>query len=1260
MQNRDRRRLRRVGYAVLLGLVSYAVVGSGVLAASTTIFVDQANPNCSNSGTGSVTQPFCTISAASAKVVPGVTVQVAAGNYPEKVTVQSGTAAAPVLYTAAPGATVTVGKGQADGFVASGKSYVTINGFTVTSTTSYGIDVSSGSSNVTVSNNDVSYSGTAASGLTKYGIRVTGSGDCVVKGNAVHHNSDTGIAVVGSSSRIQVLGNNTYNNARGYQRAAAGIRVVGSSDNTISGNITHDNEDSGVESYPGATNTLITNNVSYDNGDHGFDNLTTTNQRIIGNTAYHNVTAGINVEGSSTGAVVENNISVDNGIKSPRTHSDIRIEHGSTTGAVVDYNVTWLTTPDTLYIWDSVSYSTLAAFQAASGQGAHEIWKDPKWRNLAARDFHLAAGSPAIDSADSGVAGQPASDVEGTARIDDPATPNTGAGPRAYDDRGAYEFNGVPLDHIVISPATASIAAGGFQTYTVQAFDTKGNSFDATSSSTFTIAPDGSCAANVCTATKSGPHTVTANDQGFTSTASLTVTPGPLDHLALSPSSATIAAGAAQTYTADGRDQYNNSLGDVTSTTTFSISPDGTCTGASCTATTTGAHTVTGTKSGKTGTASLTVTAGALDHLILSPASATLIAGQSQTYTAEGRDQYDNSLGDVTASTTFSIAPDGSCTGASCTATAAGAHTVTGTKNGKTGTASLQVNPAVDHIVISPKSATVSAGSAQAFTAEGFDAANNSLGDVTAFTTFSISPDGVCTGGSCTATTAGPHTVTANDAGKTDSATLTVTAGPLDHLALSPGSATITAGGSQAYTADGRDQYDNSLGDVTASTTFSIGPNGSCTGATCTASTAGTHTVTGTKSGKTGTASLQVNPVTVDHIVVSPSSAAISAGGSQTFTAEGFDAANNSLGDVTSSTTFTIGPNGSCTGNTCTATAAGPHTVTGTDAAKTSTSTLTVNAGPLDHLALSPASSTIAPGGSQAYTAQGRDQYNNSLGDVTGSTTFSIAPDGSCTGASCSATTAGAHTVTGTSGGKTGTASLQVGAAPLDHIVVSPSTATISAGGSQTYTAEGFDASNNSLGDVTAFTTFSISPEGVCTGASCTANAGGPHTVTGNDGGKTSTASLSVSYVKNPGFETGLTGWNTSGSDAGVTLAQTTTTSHSGAASASLTNTSAVAATCLLNDSPNWALTTSAATYTGTVWARADTAGATLNLRFREYAGSTLAGSALTQVQLTTTWQQVSVTFAAAAGDTLDFNAYVTKAAPGPCFYADDAAITSG
>ena len=557
----------------------------------------------------------------------------------------------------------------------------------------------------------------------------------------------------------------------------------------------------------------------YNNGDHGIDNTNhSTGNRIISNTVYKSVTAGINVEGTSTGVTIANNISMDNGIASPRTHSDIRVESGSTAGTTLDYDLLNLSTPDTLVIWNSVAYTTLPALRAASGQEAHGIQADPKFANAAGGNLHLLTGSPAIDSANSGASGQPAQDADDNERVDDPATPNTGAGPRAFDDRGAYEYQAPLVDHMVISPAGPTITAGGSQAFTAQGFDAGGNLIgDVTSTTSFSIAPDGSCTANTCTATMAGPHTITATNGRAVATASLSVIAGALHHLVLSPATGTIASGGSQAYTAQGRDQYNNSLGDVTSTTTFTIAPNGSCTGATCTALQAGAHTVTGTNTGKTGTASLTVTAGTANHILITPSSASLTAGGSQTYTAQS-----------------------------------------------------------------------------------FDAAGNPVANVTRDSRRStVTPDGSCLGAVCTATTAGPHTVTGDDLGMTSSATLTVNPGPLDHLALTPASSSISAGGSQAYSADGRDQYDNSLGDVTSTTTFTIAPNGSCTGAVCTATTAGAHTVTGTKAGKTGTATLNVTSGSIDHLVLSPASATIGSGGSQSYTATAFDSSNNSLGDVT-------------------------------------------------------------------------------------------------------------------------------------------------------------------------------------------------------------------------------------------------------------------------------------------------------------------------------------------------------------------------
>jgi parallel beta-helix repeat protein len=865
-ERRRRIRRRRVRCALaVIAAAAIAVTIADAQAASMMLFVDQANPNCSNTGTGSVTQPFCTISASGGKVGPGMTVQVGAGTYPERVSVKSGAAGAPIVYTAAPGATVTVGAGQANGFVASGKSWVTINGFNITQTTGYGIDISSGSANVTVSNNDVSDSGERTSGSTRYGIRASSATDCVISGNTVHDNSDTGIAVLGSSSRIQVLSNQTFENARGYTRAAAGIRVSTATDNTVAGNITHDNEDSGVESYPGAVNTLIYNNVSYDNGDHGFDNLGTANQRIIANTAYHNVTAGINVEGDSSGAIIKNNISVDNGIKSPRTHSNIRIERGSTGGAVVDSNLVWLTTADVLYVWDSTSYSTLAAFRTASGQGAHDIWADPKWRDLGARDFHLTWASPAVDSADSSASGQPATDLEGVARTDSPFVPNTGLGPRTYDDRGAYELGATDMDVPPTARVTLTPTSGVFP-LNVRA--------DASASTDPDATPIASYRFDFGDGTVVGPQPQATADHPYTS---------------------------AGTYTVQ--------------------------------------------------------------------VSVTDTAGNTGTTTAQETVQDD--------------APP---------------------------TAALTVSPA----------------SGQS-----------------------------------------PLNVTANASASTDPDTTPVAT------------------------------YDFDFGDGTVT-----GPQESPT-AGHTYTTDGTYIVRVTvadTAGNTGSATQQV--------VVGAATAVLS-----------------------------VSPTSGIT----------PVAVT--------------------------ADASASSGSGHSPIAS----YTFDFGD---------------------------GTVIGPQAGATAT---------------------------HTYTTGG---------------TFTVKVT-VKDTLNLTATA-------------TQQVAITRNFVSNAGFETNLTGWNTSGSDSGITLAQVTTASHSGAAAALLTNTASVPATCSLNDSPNWVVTTSAAAYTASLWVRADTPGATLNLRLREYAGSVLAGSAVKQITLTTGWQQVNVSYTPAAGSTLDLNAYVPKAAPGQCFYADDASITNG
>ncbi len=689
-----------------MGLVVAAVAialvpGSLSAATGSVLYVDQANPACSNVGSGTLDQPFCTIGAAAARVAAGETVQVASGTYPERVVVSSsGTSGAPVVFRAAPGASVTL-NGQANGFYISSKNWVSVDGFSVINTTDYGIAVNT-SSHITLANNHVSYSGKPLQGYTKYGIRLNNVSDSLVSGNTVDHNTNAGIGLVSGSTRNQVLDNVSFRNAQGYQRAAAGIHLYAAPANTIAGNVTHDNEDSGINCYPSSNGCVIYNNVAYGNGDHGIDDSFAADATIVANTVYNNVTAGINVEGQATGATLANNISVDNGIGSPRTHSDIRVESGSTAGTTMDYDLVYLTRPDTLLIWNSVSYTSLAAFQAASGQERHGIQADPKWANPIGGDFHLLAGSLAVDSANSGATGQPNTDVEGHPRVDDPATADTGVGPRTYDDRGAYEFQaGPPAEAPPVARLTVAPAAGS-PPLTVTADATASTDSDETPIASYrfdfgdgsaVVGPQpGATASHTYTTNGTYTVTVTVTDTGglaSAATTQVTVSPpfdaAPTASVTVTPASGTapvqVTADASASTDTDATPigAYQFDFGDGSAV----VGPQP---GAAATHTyaTPGTYTVTATVSdtgglSSTATATVQVTSAAQDAapaavLSVSPASGTI----DLMVTADASASTDADSTPI-ASYTFDFGDGSAVVGPQAAATAAHTYTVPGT-----------------------------------------------------------------------------------------------------------------------------------------------------------------------------------------------------------------------------------------------------------------------------------------------------------------------------------------------------------------------------------------------------------------------------------------------------------------------------------------------------------------------------------------------------------------------------------------------------
>jgi len=97
---------------------------------------------------------------------------------------------------------------------------------------------------------------------------------------------------------------------------------------------------------------------------------------------------------------------------------------------------------------------------------------------------------------------------------------------------------------------------------------------------------------------------------------------------------------------------------------------------------------------------------GPLDHLVIAPRTSTVSPGSSERYSVVAYDLYNNNLGDVTSETTFSV-EGGTCSGAVCSALAAGDHVVTAAYSGKTVTGTLTTRGAATLTMTGLPSATV-------------------------------------------------------------------------------------------------------------------------------------------------------------------------------------------------------------------------------------------------------------------------------------------------------------------------------------------------------------------------------------------------------------------------------------------------------------------------------------------------------------------------------------------------------------------------
>ncbi|WP_235735901.1 hypothetical protein [Nocardioides alcanivorans] len=579
------------------------------------------------------------------------------------------------------------------------------------------------------------------------------------------------------------------------------------------------------------------------------------------------------------------------------------------------------------------------------------------------------------------------------------------------------------------------------------------------------------------------------------------VVPPPVHHIVITPANSTIVAGDTQAYTAQSYDEDDQLLGDVTATTTFTGSGQVTCTENVCGSDTAGDETITATRGALTAAAQLTIVAGDARRLQVTPGSATVVAGETRSFTARTYDLHDNLVADVTDSTTFTADGAASCSDNRCGSNSVGSYTVTGTHAGMDDTAVLTVSAAAVHtLLIAPELMTVQAGGSQEYAAHVYDRFDNYVSEVTGATQFTGTGATTCSANVCSSETAGNVTITGTWSGLEATAQLTVVPAAPARIALTPGTTTVPAGDVQTYSVEAFDAYDNLIEEVSPSSALAGSGAATCDADRCGSTTAGDYTITATWNGLTDTATLTVTAAEAHRLDITPDTSTITAGDSLTYTARTFDRFDNLVADVTTDTVFTPSTDDvTCTAATCGSEKAGTYSITGTlhDLDLADVAELTVTAASLHHLRVTPETATVTAGETHDFTAHSYDQYDNLIANVTNDTVFTPDTDDvTCTAATCGSEKAGNYTITGTHLDVTDSASLTVTAAEPQRLEITPENVSIAAGETHDFTADAYDQYDNHVADVTNDTTFTPDSDDVtCTAATCGSEKAGNYTI---------------------------------------------------------------------------------------------------------------------------------------------------------------------
>ena len=518
-----------------------------------------------------------------------------------------------------------------------------------------------------------------------------------------------------------------------------------------------------------------------------------------------------------------------------------------------------------------------------------------------------------------------------------------------FGKRGVAVTDTVPAK-VVVSPSSTTQAVGSRVNLTAAVTTVTGRALPGhlvrwtTTDSRYVAVT----ATGVATAVKAGNAKIiaSANDKAA-DTAVVTVSPAAISRISVSPSTQTLSSGhtlqlSAHALDAAGNELTGRSVGWASSDENVAtVSTSGVVTAAKL-----GTATITATSEGVRATATIHVTTGGVAKINVAPGSVGLVAGHTQQLSASLEDEAGNSL--AAQSVTWSSANNSiaSVSGSGVvTAVHTGSTTISAVANGVTGHASVVVSAgAVKSIAVSPSSMRLASGGTQQLSAKLTDAAGNALSENVAWSSSNSAVASVSSSGVVTAKQAGSATITAAAGGASGSSSLTVAAGAVSNVSVSPGSNSMAAGAQTQLSARLTDGSGSTVSgqSVTWSSSNTSVVTVSSSGL-ASASHVGTATVTATSNGHSGHANFTVSAGAVSSITITPASGSVAQGKTLQLAASFKDAEGNSVsgGTVawssTSRSVASVSSSGLVTG-----VAVGSATIIGTASGKSDSATISV------------------------------------------------------------------------------------------------------------------------------------------------------------------------------------------------------------------------------------------------------------------------------------------------------------------------------